>query len=62
MKKAMGFVPMAFCFLKQRNAWVQATIVIVVIKAVQYAILSHFHNNVKEIALSVKKKGGYLSY
>ena len=52
----MGLVPMAFCFLKQRGTWVQAAIVIEVIKAAHYFILFHFHNNVKEIALSVKKK------
>jgi hypothetical protein len=58
-KKAMGLVPMAFCLLKQTGTWVQATIVIEVIKAAQSSIPFHFHNNVKEIAFSVKNKGSY---
>jgi hypothetical protein len=57
----MGLVPMTFCFLKRRCAWVQATIVIIVIKAVQYFMLFHLHNNVKEMVLSVKEKAA-LSY
>ena len=52
----MGLVPMAFCFLKQSSAWVQATKVIIIIKAAQYFMLFHLHNNLKEMTLSVKEK------
>jgi len=57
----MGLVPMAFCFLKQSSAWVQATKVIIIIKAAQYFMLFHLHNNLKEMVLSLKEKAAIIS-